>query len=272
LYIAYLFEALGMKAFLSVNQGTSEYRAGQWRPITDHTKISAETADKRLVLEQAGVDVSWGSTDQIELAAQSLRDDGLILSRDPVDRARNYEFGNILAKTYIRESIPSDEQLKKDLFASLDCLVALHDITSKIPPRPGGIRRLTAPERRAVERRSMVVTTQHYKDEGWSVKDVSNYRPYDLECTKDRQELHVEVKGTTGYEFQQIELTRNEVDHCRNYPAMELSLVTGIHLNRDPSGNPIGEGGELSFMAPWIIQDILLKPLTYVYKLPVDRQ
>jgi hypothetical protein len=196
LYVVYLFEALGRKTFLTVNQGTSEYRTGQWRPITDHSKISAETAAKRLILEQSGVDVSWGSTDQIDLAAQSLRDKGLILSRDPVDRARNYEFGNILAKTYTKDSLPSDRQLKQDLFASLDCLVALYDVTKKIPPRLRGLGRLTAPQRKAVERRSMAVTTHYYEGNGWSVKDVSSYRPYDLECTKDRQELHVEVKGT----------------------------------------------------------------------------
>jgi len=279
-YVVYLFESFGMKVFLSLNQGTSEYRAGQWRPIREGSKISEKTAAARLALEQAGVDMTWGTIRAIDLATDALRDTGVFTSRDPVDRARNYELGNIVATTYAVDALPSDKELKQDLFASLDCLATLYEVilestpwsdgAKKGSPASKGLGRLSAPERLAVEQRSMAVAADHFEHSGWTVKDVSGYRPYDLECVKNGQNLHVEVKGTTNAEFQQIELTRNEVDHCRNYGTTALALVTRIQLVTDTSGHPVGKEGELSVVMPWNIEEARLKPLTYVYQLFPD--
>ena len=52
-YVVYLFDAIGENVFLSLNQGTSEYRTGQWRPISDPRKIISKTAEAKLVLEKA---------------------------------------------------------------------------------------------------------------------------------------------------------------------------------------------------------------------------
>lgn len=278
-YLVYLFDALGQRTYLSLNQGTSEYRAGQWRPISDVQKLSANTAAARLALDQSAVDSSWGNTEPVRLAAQSLRDSGLVMSRDPVDRARNYELGSVSANAYERSSVPTDKRLKQDLFSALGSLAILYDTTieavehatSTVSGTGRSIRRLSAPERRAVEMRSMAVSTQDYEERGWTVTDVSAYRPYDLECEKDGLTLHVEVKGSTTLDLRQIELTRNEVDHCGSYPTMALALVSGIQLEERLSDSPVAEGGVLTIVAPWSIEADRLKPLTFVYELPPER-
>jgi hypothetical protein len=279
-YLVYLFDALGQRTYLSLNQGTSEYRAGQWRPISDLQKLSANTVAARLALEQSAADASWGNTEPLRLAAQALRDRGVLRSRDPVARARNYELGSVSATAYERSSVPTDERLKQDLLTALGNLAILYDTTIEgvehstspgtVPTTGRSIRRLSAPERRAVEIQSMVVTTQYYKERGWAVTDVSARRPYDLECDKEGRTLHVEVKGSTAVNFRQIELTRNEVDHCGNNPTMELALVSGIRLEVHLSDSPVAEGGVITIIAPWHIEACRLKPLTFVYELSLE--
>jgi len=134
--------------------------------------------------------------------------------------------------------------------------------------RGRGIGRLSAPERRAVELRSMQVTTEFYQTGGWTVTDVAASRPYDLLCQRGAVTLHVEVKGTTTASFRQIELTRNEVDHCRGTANMELALVSGIRLEQDDEGHFVGTGGVLEFLIPWTIDDARLTPISFSYELP----
>ena len=62
--------------------------------------------------------------------------------------------------------------------------------------------------------------SEHYSDLGWSVGDVSLSESYDLRCTRQGEELHVEVKGTTS-QGERVLLTRNEVAHAREwYPGV----------------------------------------------------
>ena len=58
------------------------------------------------------------------------------------------------------------------------------------------IRRGTDPaRRRAVEEHAMDVAMSCYRDAGWKVDDVSATESFDLLCTRDGEELHVEVKA-----------------------------------------------------------------------------
>lgn len=56
-YLVYLFSADGSRYFLSLNQGTSEFRANQWRPISDTATIrtSALNARKKLSSQLGGL-------------------------------------------------------------------------------------------------------------------------------------------------------------------------------------------------------------------------
>jgi hypothetical protein len=120
------------------------------------------------------------------------------------------------------------------------------------------------PRRRAIEERAMAEATKYFRARGWTVRDVSGSRSYDLECTRGRQMLHVEVKGTTS-RGHSILLTANEVAHARDFPHTALFLLHSIRVSR---GNPPrATGGQVRVIDPWRIVESRLKPLAYVYSL-----
>ncbi|MBA3485394.1 MAG: EVE domain-containing protein [Pirellulales bacterium] len=121
--------------------------------------------------------------------------------------------------------------------------------------------------RRAVELHAQAIVEEHFSSLGYRVSDVSANRPYDLLCSKDDEERHVEVKGCTGI-GETVFLTRNEVTHVRENPAMAvLALVTGIEL-RQTGGNVEATGGELRVIEPWTVLDGDLVAIQFQYKLP----
>jgi hypothetical protein len=144
-------------------------------------------------------------------------------------------------------------------------LSSLRDLEPSAPSS-GPNRRISAPERRAIERRAMAVATHHYVGLGWTVEDVSGDHPYDLVCLRDDRELHVEVKGRTGTAFS-VELTTNELTHARaNQPEVALAVVDEIKLKR--AKRPVATGGTLRLFEPWTVDDDALEPLRYNYRLP----
>jgi Protein NO VEIN, C-terminal len=121
--------------------------------------------------------------------------------------------------------------------------------------RPTGQGRRRDPrERRAIELHGMALATERLVADGWSVEDVSLYRSFDLLCTKDGQELHVEVKGTTG-DGSSVLLTPGEVVHARvEHPNVALVVVSEILLTTNPeTGEPVTDGGSLEVVLPWEI-------------------
>jgi len=124
---------------------------------------------------------------------------------------------------------------------------------------------LTAHERSLVERRAMIVAADHFIDHGWQVDDVSATSPYDLRCTLDAEELHVEVKGTTG-DSASVILTRGEVIAARATPeAAALALVHGVTLVGEPTS---ADGGTLRILNPWRPDESALTPIAYRYQVP----
>ena len=108
-----------------------------------------------------------------------------------------------------------------------------------------------------------------YRGEDWTVCDVSKNRSYDLHCSKDTDQLHVEVKGTTGGGDSVI-LTAGEVNFAKAHPKqMELYVLSDIDLSgkkdhRKPSG------GTARRMKSW--QPVQgLKPTQYRYTLPARK-
>ena len=113
--------------------------------------------------------------------------------------------------------------------------------------------------RRAVELRAMKEAKRHYREEGWRVRDVSATESFDLRCTRDGEELHVEVKGLSGG-ASEITLTRNEVAHARNHRTA-LFVLCNITVSRDKSGTLVASGGDcLVFKDPWELDDDDLTP------------
>lgn len=81
-------------------------------------------------------------------------------------------------------------------------------------------------ENRVVEELAVRFVTKHYEDAGWVVKSVEADKVgYDLECTKSKQTLRVEVKGVSGTKPEFI-MTKNEIASAETNPDFMLALVT----------------------------------------------
>lgn len=117
--------------------------------------------------------------------------------------------------------------------------------------------------RRAVELYAMGQAIDHYKRAWPVVEDVSAKESFDLRCRKGRNELRVEVKGTTTGGGS-ILLTRNEVRHAED-PTNHVALfvVSGILVD---STNNCSCGVPL-VIEPWTIDRERLAPIAYEYEL-----
>jgi hypothetical protein len=147
-----------------------------------------------------------------------------------------------------------------------DAATAIDDIVRplRVARRQGP--RLSAEERRAIERRAVEVAMRHYRDEKWRVEEVRG-RPYDLLCRRGRRVLHVEVKGTTS-DGEEVLVTRNEVVHAqRHLPMVSLVVVSGISLD-ESSGR--ASGGSCRVLDPWDVSKGALQPIAYRYRLPPE--
>ena len=143
------------------------------------------------------------------------------------------------------------------------------DITGK-PRKSSGQGFRSNPEvRRAIEMRAMRLAIDYFQDEGWLVEDVSQKESYDLRCTRQKEWVYVEVKGTTS-EGSQILLTPNEVVHNQaNYPNTALCVVSHIKIN-NLEDNIQATGGEVKLLMPWLLTDSDLKALGYECRVPQE--
>lgn len=130
---------------------------------------------------------------------------------------------------------------------------------------------LTPEARRAVELHAQSMAEEHFLKLGYFVKDVSKRCSYDLHCEKDSEELRVEVKGTTGA-GESVFLTRNEVQHAREYSdRIALVIVRDIQLDAT-SGTPVALDGKMHVYLPWNIDHGTLSPMQYEYRLGTSDQ
>jgi hypothetical protein len=133
--------------------------------------------------------------------------------------------------------------------------------------RPGQGFSINPDLRRAIELYAMQKAKAFYEEQGWIVTDVSLTDSYDLLCkADDKEELHVEVKGTTS-DGTKLLLTANEVRHARDhYPKVALFILSRIQV--DPASMEKPQAGEIQILEPWNIDEDALTPLAFTYKLP----
>jgi hypothetical protein len=265
-YVVWLFGATGHSVYLSVNQGTSEWRSNKMRPIQDARELSGRAATAREVL--AGEDALLLPQ---AVRVLDLRVDELPVGREAKLRVHNYEYANVAGIEYRSRAIPADDELRADLTASLSLLSRLYDVglpeqapSAALARRSGRQGRLTKAARDAVEQRAMTVATELYLDEGFDVEDVSARMEFDLRCTRGTEEIHVECKGTTGH-GEEIVLTRNEVTHAQVFPNCGLVIVRNIELDATDLLAPKASGGDIMLVDPWTIDPARLTPTQYVY-------
>ncbi|WP_231905660.1 protein NO VEIN domain-containing protein [Streptomyces davaonensis] len=91
--------------------------------------------------------------------------------------------------------------------------------------------------------------------------------PYNLRCTRGREERHVEVKGTTGAATS-VELTINEVEHARSpQHTVDLYVVSDISVDmRSPDYT--ASGGRVAHLTDWSPAEEDLRPRRFEYRLP----
>jgi len=274
-YIVYLFDATGRRVYLSLNQGTTRWAGGEFRP--------------RPVAEiRARVDWARAALASDLARIPELLDSINLAGRTPL--GRGYECGNVAAFVYESRELPDESRLRRDLETMLRLLGRLYagaDLASDLPgemapeikdtldaveelagrrPRRRGTR-LVADERRAIELRAVLVATEWLIAEGFKVKDVGAFQPYDLDARRPDERLYVEVKGTTSMGDEVI-LTKGEVDlHRRHYPHTMIILVHGIMLDRSTTP-PMASDGKLKVIRPWEISDKALTPIAYRYVMP----
>src|SRR5713226_9450094 len=85
--------------------------------------------------------------------------------------------------------------------------------------------RLSPELRRAIETHAVKMAIKDCEKRGWKAVDVSHKESYDLLCSRGKDEMRVEVKGTTS-KGREVLLTPNEVSHARAaYPNVMLLVV-----------------------------------------------
>ncbi|MGW6356670.1 protein NO VEIN domain-containing protein [Streptomyces sp. NPDC055092] len=119
--------------------------------------------------------------------------------------------------------------------------------------------------RKAIELRAENHAVAHYEKNGWTVERLG--KPYDLRCTRGTEELHLEVKGTTGAATS-VELTINEVLHARDKDnTVDLYVVSDIKV--DTCTDPYtASGNKVTLFTDWEPAEEDLRPRKYEYRLP----
>jgi hypothetical protein len=152
-----------------------------------------------------------------------------------------------------------------------DAELAIAELAGK--NRSGQGFRMDVAARQAIEQHAMQAAKIYFEEQGWAVTDVSATCSYDLVCKRNNgEELHVEVKGTTS-DGQQILLTRNEVEHARyRYPHVALFVLANIKIEKTSTGGIRPGDGERHLLEPWNVDDGMLTPLAYAYKIKMSEK
>ncbi|MEV5793172.1 DUF3578 domain-containing protein [Streptomyces sp. NPDC052192] len=275
-YIVYLFSGDGKRVYLSLNQGTTEWSGGEFK--------ARELADLKKRVDWARPRIDQAADKRSDLLPSIHLSSGTKLGK-------GYEPGNVVAIEYQRDAIPNSDVLSEDLLFMARLLGRIYKAAEATLYIPGDLpvevreatqsaattanRRsarkggqgflLTAAERGAIEKRSVLLAAEHFKAQGWTVKDVGATKSYDLELKRGDEKLHVEVKGTTS-DGSQVILTRAEVEWQRKFaPDNALVVVHSIKLDRtvEPA---TATGGVLHCTSPWTIEDESLTVISYIHR------
>lgn len=141
-------------------------------------------------------------------------------------------------------------------------------VRSTLPRRvsrgKGAGRQIDPRKREAIERHAVDLAIGHYEQAGWKVEEVG--KPYDLRLTKAGAERRVEVKGTTGAPTS-VELTVNEVQHAREFPEVDLFVVSDITV-AGITPDFTTSGGAVTLLPDWEPAEEDLRPTRFEYRIP----
>ncbi|MEA3075476.1 MAG: hypothetical protein QOF60_384 [Actinomycetota bacterium] len=261
-YLVYLFAGSGELVYLSLNQGTSEWRSGKWRPVTSPAELTARAAAARDLL--ADVDSPILVVGETEL---DLKVANMAVGAESKLRVRNYELANVYGLPYHRADIPEDDALRADLFSMVGLLGDLYGVEQTVDVPPGRHRRyrhMNTAAKNAVESYAVQEAMRYFCSLGYDVDDVGDRESFDLICRLGDIEIHVECKGLVAG-GEEITLSRNEVQHAHTYPWCALFIQAEIKLDWSDPQVPKATGGTSIIRDPWTINDAGLIPLSYRY-------
>jgi hypothetical protein len=119
--------------------------------------------------------------------------------------------------------------------------------------------------RNALEEYAMDAAQQYFVSEGYDVKVDTRNHPYDLLCTRKKELLYVEVKGTQT-KGKGIFLTFGEVEFNQQHKEqMALFLLHSIQVSKNKKRL---SHGERHLVEPWDVDESCLKPVSYQYEIP----
>lgn len=277
-YCVYLFRADGSAAYLSLMCGSTNWNGTTFVP--------------RQVDELRRL-ASWGRS----VVARRLRDLDVHerISSEPLQLVTQrtqlgpaYEVSSAISIRYERTDLPSTERFLNDALAFAALLGDVY-ARARIGQEPGSLSpealgaslsageaagkrsiggqgfRVSADERRSIEKAAMAAAREWLQSRDWDVIDRSASSPYDFECKRADRRMFVEVKGTTS-PGSQIVLTKNEVVfHQRHFPNNALIVVSGIQL--DNIGGANNDHSNVRVIMPWQISGDDLRAISYTYSI-----
>jgi len=262
------FSTDGSAVHVTVGCGSSRFHNGSSVPLPDH-ELDAQTAwARQVVVEEVGTlapfndPADFGARRPLPISFQRAT---AISHRVAYADIRSTDFGRLFEEAARRlrpiyaaqvtgRNLTDADQRELEIEAALNPL-----------NRPSGRQGygLSAPARRAVERRAMEVTAQFLRDNGYTVRDTSATRPFDFEATLNGALSKVEVKGTTSDRADGILMTANEVALHRNEKgSTALAIVSSIRLV-EQGGAYSCSGGTVEWLPGWDIDEWSHEPTAF---------
>ncbi|TIQ44637.1 MAG: DUF3578 domain-containing protein [Mesorhizobium sp.] len=262
------FSTDGSAVHVTVGCGSSRFHKGSSVPLPDH-ELNAQTDwARRVVIAEFGTvapfddPADFGAKRPLPISFQRAT---AISHRVPYSNIRATDFGELFDQAARRlRSIYAAQATGRDLTDAdqreLEIAATLSPL-SRYPGRQG--YGLSAPARKAVERRAMDVASQFLRSKGYAVRDTSASSPFDFEATLSGKRIKIEVKGTTSDVAGDILMTANEVAlHRSEKGNTALIIVSSIRL-AEHSGVYSGSGGNVEWLLGWDVDEWLHEPTAF---------
>lgn len=184
---------------------------------------------------------------------------------DPADRLPTGDLQSLLPEQNWTP-FSSGTQVRPEVAAQLESIWSAH--IDEAEKERGGQRRLgDARRRKAIEDAAQDWLMNHYRADGWDVRDTRYAGPYDAIATRGEAVLFLEAKGTQGTAGA-VFLTRGEVDHARrNAGRCIIGIWSGMRFTDEGEIDQFA-GEEL--ILPFEPDDEDLSALQYRWQVPMD--
>ena len=267
-YVVLHFSADGSAFWLTLGCGATTWDGDDFRPI-DPRELARRTQWARdVVLARFGTLAPFG--DQIALGTGSAlpeafeRATAMARQMDPNSATEADIVEHLVLLSERLREVYEAQRVGAHLTPAQAAEAELEALSSPARSATAGQGfRLSAEERRAIERRAMTLAREHLEGLGYAVEDHSASSPYDLAASRDGETVKVEVKGTTAATADEVFMTRNEVElHRREAGHTALITVTEIRLDQAPDGIT-AIGGRCCCRMGWDITDWEATPLAF---------